>query len=335
MRLGLVEELAGGRADVRADARLLGAAAEPEGQAINDLELVAGIQADGFLVHLGVHQLRGAVGIGEAVDAQPVEPGVEAEQQGVFSSEQVVVQNIFGHHAVTINADVGPAHPAFEIALHLLAAIRALEVEAPGIDGLRVETKVGIPGDGAGGVVGKHALPRILVHLLPGQITGQLEVDLVVGQAEIGLEMPGGPISEAAAGAPGAIFRTVAIALGRVAFDVRGVDQRAGGALRAGAFVMLSETAAADGQGGSRFGCALFRDDVDHTGEGVVTVERALAAAQHLDALDIGQRDLQPVQARHVGAVQPLAVQQDQHAAVAILAEAAQSDLRLRGVAGG
>ncbi len=72
--------------------------------------------------------------------------------------------------------------------------------------------------------------------------------------------------------------------------------------------------------------------DVDHSGRADVAVEDILRALQDFDALDCAEADLREVGRVHVGAVESLAVDDDEEATEAVLAVAAWGELRERGV---
>ena len=75
-------------------------------------------------------------------------------------------------------------------------------------------------------------------------------------------------------------------------------------------------------------------DEVEAVDAAAAALEGALAAAQDFDAFDAAERDVRPVDRGHVRVVQPVAVEQHQHAALGVFAEAAQGDFRLDVVAG-
>ena len=73
-------------------------------------------------------------------------------------------------------------------------------------------------------------------------------------------------------------------------------------------------------------------DDVDHSGRADVAVEDVLRPLEDFDALNCAEADLREVGRVHVGAVEPLAVDDDEEASEAVLAVAVGGELRERGI---
>ena len=215
-----------------------------------------------------------------------------------------------------------------------MPAINAADFELAAGEVFRFEAEVQVERSGARVVIRIQALPRIGFHLRQCQIAGQLVINHVVS----GAERDAGDVfflpAEAAARAPCGVGAAVAIATGFVALHIRCIIHAVGAALRSRAQIQRAIAAHLHAGRRHRLRRALPCDDVDDTGGRIVAIERALAAAQHLDALDVRERNLQPVKAGHVRAVQPLAVEQHQHTAEAVLAEAAHGNFRLCRVAG-
>jgi len=308
--------------------------AERQDDILQDAELVAGVKTRGPALQfrlVGSHRLRAAR---EGVLVELVAVEVDADGELVVEAEELPVEDVAWGGAHRVDADLREGGKGGIVGGHLPPAVDQVAVEASvgAQDGF--DEQVGVEEARAGVVVGVLGLPAVGRELGRRQGARELVVGLVVGDPQGDVEGIAGVVADRAARAFRGELGAVPVAARREALAAQRIVELVRRAPDAGASVVRVVAPADEGYIPLGLPLAALGDDVDGAGDGGIPVQHIACPAHHLDALDLRQRDLEPVDPGNVGAVQAPAVQQDHVAKVTRLrAERPHVHDGLRGVA--
>ena len=309
------------------------ASADLEGDVLCDLERVLRVEAHRLAVVL---VLRVAVAPGRSAPVRRV-VAIVAERR---ADDQFVVERAepggvdpLGRELVGVDVVVG-VPVAVAAALEVAARERLREADGVVFVDHAVGGRVESVSRAAVEIAVAVGVSRVVLPLVAREVAGKFAVDVGPERGEANEGAVVEVLLHAAAGVVGVKAAVVAVAVGMIPAAVDPVlrspvlDAAAKRRARADSV----PAAAVKLDMAARLVVVRIGDDVDHSGRADVAVKDVLRALEDFDALNCAEADLREVGRVHVGAVEPLAVDDDEEATEAVFAVAAGGELRKRRV---